>query len=84
MPRRPIDVYGAVPGVEPQCVRLARRVHGDRGRRSRQVVEHLLGPVRANHPEGQPGLQQAENLLFEQAAAQGQTMFAAAGDNGSR
>ena len=32
---------------------------------------------------GQPGLQQAENLLFEQAAAQGQSVFAAAGDNGS-
>jgi hypothetical protein len=28
-------------------------------------------------------LQQAENLLFEQAAAQGQSVFAAAGDNGS-
>jgi hypothetical protein len=32
---------------------------------------------------GQPGLQQAENLIFQQAAAQGQTVFAAAGDNGS-
>jgi hypothetical protein len=33
--------------------------------------------------QGQPGLQQAENLLFEQAAAQGQSFFSAAGDNGS-
>lgn len=32
---------------------------------------------------GQPGLQAAENLLFEQAAAQGQSIFSAAGDNGS-
>lgn len=32
---------------------------------------------------GQPGLQQAENLLFEQAAAQGESVFGAAGDNGS-
>ena len=39
--------------------------------------------MRAGHPVGQPGLQQAENLLFEQAVAQGQSVFAAAGDNGS-
>jgi len=32
---------------------------------------------------GEPGLQQAENSLFEQAAAQGQSVFAAAGDTGS-
>ena len=32
---------------------------------------------------GEPGIQQAENLLFEQAAAQGQTIFSAAGDTGS-
>jgi hypothetical protein len=32
---------------------------------------------------GSPGVQQAENFLFEQAAAQGQTVFAAAGDQGS-
>jgi Pro-kumamolisin, activation domain/IPT/TIG domain len=32
---------------------------------------------------GSPGVQQAENFLFEQAAAQGQTLFAAAGDQGS-
>ncbi|HTU31639.1 MAG TPA: IPT/TIG domain-containing protein [Solirubrobacteraceae bacterium] len=31
---------------------------------------------------GQPGLQEAENLLFEQAAAQGQSIFSAAGDTG--
>jgi hypothetical protein len=33
--------------------------------------------------EVNPGTQQLENTLFEQAAAQGQTMFAAAGDDGS-
>ncbi|HEV2373784.1 MAG TPA: protease pro-enzyme activation domain-containing protein [Streptosporangiaceae bacterium] len=32
---------------------------------------------------GEPGLQQAENVLFQQAAAQGQSTFAAAGDTGS-
>lgn len=33
--------------------------------------------------QGEPGVQQAENLIFEQAAAQGMTVFSAAGDNGS-
>ncbi len=32
---------------------------------------------------GEPGVQQAENVLFEEAAAQGQTVLAAAGDTGS-
>jgi hypothetical protein len=32
--------------------------------------------------EGSPGVQQAENLVFQQAAAQGQSVFSAAGDNG--
>ena len=31
---------------------------------------------------GEPGVQQAENFLFQQAAAQGQSVFAAAGDTG--
>jgi len=31
----------------------------------------------------EPGIQQAENALFEQAAAQGQSVFSAAGDTGS-
>ena len=31
----------------------------------------------------EPGLLEAENLLFQQAAAQGQSVFAASGDNGS-
>ncbi|HEV8065941.1 MAG TPA: S53 family peptidase, partial [Acidimicrobiales bacterium] len=33
--------------------------------------------------QGQPGYQQAENNVFEQTAAQGQSVFAAAGDDGS-
>jgi hypothetical protein len=33
--------------------------------------------------EAEPGVQQAENLIFEQAAAQGQTVFSSAGDEGS-
>lgn len=33
--------------------------------------------------QGAPGIQQVENEIFEQTAAQGQTVFAAAGDDGS-
>ncbi len=33
--------------------------------------------------EGAPGVEQVENEIFEQIAAQGQTVFAAAGDDGS-
>ena len=33
--------------------------------------------------EGAPGVQQVENEIFEQTAAQGQTIFASAGDDGS-
>jgi hypothetical protein len=48
-----------------------------------QVVSTSWGLCEQAVQLGQPGLQQAENLLFEQAAAQGQSIFAAAGDNGS-
>ena len=48
-----------------------------------QVVSTSWGLCEQAIQAGQPGLQQAENLLFEQAAAQGQTVFDAAGDNGS-
>ena len=33
--------------------------------------------------QAEPGIQQAENVIFEQAAAQGQTVFSSAGDEGS-
>jgi len=48
-----------------------------------QVVSTSWGLCEQAIQLGQPGLQQAENVLFEQAAAQGQSVFAAAGDNGS-
>jgi len=48
-----------------------------------QVVSTSWGLCEQAIQQGQPGLQQAENVLFEQAAAQGQSVFAAAGDNGS-
>jgi hypothetical protein len=48
-----------------------------------QVVSTSWGLCEQAIQAGQPGLQQAENEMFEQAAAQGQTIFAAAGDTGS-
>ena len=48
-----------------------------------QVISTSWGLCEQAVQAGQPGLQVAENLLFEQAAAQGQSVFAAAGDNGS-
>jgi hypothetical protein len=48
-----------------------------------QVISTSWGLCEQAIQAGQPGLQAAENLLFEQAAAQGQSVFAAAGDNGS-
>ncbi len=46
------------------------------------IVSSSWGLCEQTIENGQTGLQQAENILFEQAAAQGQTVFAAAGDNG--
>ena len=83
-PGASIDVYeGTSPGangldydpVDP----YVQIVDNDRD----QVVSTSWGLCEQAIQAGQPGLQQAENLLFEQAAAQGQTVFDAAGDNGS-
>jgi hypothetical protein len=83
-PDATIDVYeGPSPGpdgvdydpVDP----YAAIIGADRD----QVVSTSWGLCEQAIEFGQPGLQQAENLLFEQAAAQGQSVFAAAGDNGS-
>jgi hypothetical protein len=47
-----------------------------------QTVSTSWGLCEQSIEQGQTGLEQAENNLFEQAAAQGQTVFDAAGDNG--
>jgi Pro-kumamolisin, activation domain/IPT/TIG domain len=46
-------------------------------------VSTSWGVCEAALQQGAPGAQQVENEIFEQAAAQGQTVFAAAGDDGS-
>jgi hypothetical protein len=76
-PGADIDVY-----VAPQSDALgeyAQIIDADRDR----IVTTSWGECEQAAQHGQRGLQQAENLLFEQAAAQGQTVFAAAGDSGS-
>ena len=75
-----IDVYQA----PNNTFGSARRVRADRQRRRRPDRDHELGTVRAGAcSKGSPGVQQAENLIFQQAAAQGQTIFSASGDEGS-
>jgi hypothetical protein len=46
-------------------------------------VSTSWGSCEAEVQQSAPGSQQVENEIFEQMAAQGQTVFAAAGDNGS-
>jgi hypothetical protein len=48
-----------------------------------QVVTSSWGLCEQAVQLGEPGIQQTENFLFQQAAAQGQSIFAAAGDTGS-
>jgi Pro-kumamolisin, activation domain/IPT/TIG domain/PASTA domain len=47
-----------------------------------QIISSSWGLCEQAVQEGSPGVQQAENLVFQQAAAQGQSVFSAAGDNG--
>jgi len=83
-PQATIDVYeGPSPGTDgtdyDPVDEYAAIVDADRD----QIVSSSWGLCEQAIELGQPGLQQAENLLFEQAAAQGQSVFGAAGDNGS-
>jgi Pro-kumamolisin, activation domain/Divergent InlB B-repeat domain/IPT/TIG domain len=48
-----------------------------------QTVSTSWGLCEAAVEQGEPGVLEAENLLFQQAAAQGQSVFSAAGDEGS-
>ena len=48
-----------------------------------QIISSSWGLCEQDVQLGQPGLQQAENLVFQQAAAQGQSIFSAAGDTGA-
>lgn len=48
-----------------------------------KVVTTSWGLCEAAVQTGEPGVQEIENTIFEQAAAQGQSIFAAAGDDGA-
>jgi hypothetical protein len=74
-----IDVYEA-PNVDTDSVdEYAAIVNTDKD----QVITTSWGSCEQTLQLGAPGVQQTENELFEQAAAQGQSVFAAAGDTGS-
>jgi len=74
-----IDVYQAPNTSFASFDQYAKIVNDDVD----QIVTTSWGICEQAIQEGSPGVQQAENLIFEQAAAQGQTVFSAAGDQGS-
>ena len=74
-----IDVYEAPNNTFGSLDEYAQIVNDDVD----QIVTTSWGLCEQAVQQGSPGIQQAENLIFEQAAAQGQTIFSAAGDAGS-
>jgi hypothetical protein len=74
-----IDVYQAPNTTFGSLDEYAKIVNDDVD----QVVTTSWGFCEQGIQEGSPGVQQAENVIFEQAAAQGQSVFSAAGDEGS-
>jgi Pro-kumamolisin, activation domain/Subtilase family/IPT/TIG domain len=79
-PGAQIDVYvGPAPTSFDSLDEYAAIADADRD----HVVSTSWGLCEQGVEKGQPGFLEAENLIFQQAAAQGQTVFSAAGDNGS-
>src|SRR3954454_23942615 len=74
-----IDVYEAPNNTFGSIDEYAQIVNDDVD----QIVTTSWGLCEQAVQRGSPGIQQAENLIFQQAAAQGQTVFSAAGDAGS-
>jgi Pro-kumamolisin, activation domain/IPT/TIG domain/PASTA domain len=74
-----IDVYQAPNNTFGSLDQYSKIVNDDVD----QVVTTSWGLCEQAVQEGSPGVQQAENLIFQQAAAQGQTIFSASGDSGS-
>ncbi len=73
-----IDVYEAPNNTFGGLDEYADIVNSDHD----QIVTTSWGFCEQALQLAEPGVQQAENVLFEQAAAQGQSIFAAAGDTG--
>jgi len=78
-PGATIDVYEAPNSTFGALDEYAAIVNNDVDR----IVSSSWGLCEQAVEQGEPGVLQAENLLFEQAAAQGQSVFASAGDAGS-
>jgi hypothetical protein len=75
-----IDVYDAPESLAGELSEITAMVDEDRD----QIITSSWGePCEQEAQAGQPGVQQAESYLFQQAAAQGQTFLNAAGDTGS-
>lgn len=74
-----IDVYQAPNTTFASLDAYAKIVNDD----TDDIVTTSWGFCAQALQEAEPGVQQAENLIFEQAAAQGQTIFSSAGDEGS-
>ena len=81
------DLIGLAPNAldprllgQEQRQRRHRHLPGDRHPEPRQGHLHLVGAVRAAGGRARPP--RAENTLFQEAAVQGQTIFAASGDHG--
>jgi hypothetical protein len=77
-PQAQIDVYQSPGSSIAGLDEYAAIVNADRD----QTITSSWGLCEQAMQLGEPGVQQTENLLFEQAAAQGQSVFAAAGDTG--
>ena len=77
-PQANIDVYEAPNTTSGGLDEYSQIVNKDVD----QVVTSSWGVCEQLAQVAEPGVQEAENLLFEQAAAQGQTVLSAAGDTG--
>jgi Pro-kumamolisin, activation domain/IPT/TIG domain len=79
-PGASIDVYDAPESLAGELSQITAMVDEDRD----QIITSSWGePCEQEAQDGEPGVQQAESYLFQQAAAQGQTFMNAAGDTGS-
>jgi subtilase family serine protease len=77
-PQADVDVYEAPDTTYGSLDEYSAIVNND----TDQVVSSSWAWCEQLVQEAEPGTQEAENFLFQQAAAQGQTVLAAAGDSG--
>lgn len=78
-PGATINVYEAPNSTFGALDEYAKIINDD----TDQSISSSWGLCEQAVQQGEPGVLQAESLLFQQAAAQGQSIFASAGDEGS-